>query len=176
MKPFTSFPKVDPNSPLMQSNAFPHVNHAKSTTISATIDLKMGTFSFKESRDAADETKHVFSLSDHPANRVKIMEDADAKEPTSTPMKSIPVNMDTIIKNSIDSIVANHGQAGLMTVVLWAHVLFGGKSVSGSNIDSFISFQETWGFHSEAAFLFFLDFELSQYSRDIPTYFLNVRI
>jgi hypothetical protein len=27
------------------------------------------------------------------------MEDADAKEPTSTPMKSIPVNMDTIIKN-----------------------------------------------------------------------------
>ena len=155
MKPFTSFPKVDPNSPLMQSNAFPHVNHAKSTIIFASINLKMGKSSFEESRDAADETKHVFSLSDHPANWVKIMEDADAKEPTSTPMKSIPVNMDTIIKNSIESIVVSHGQPGLMTVVLWAHVLFGGESGSWIIIHSFISFKSPRTFTLKPLFSLF---------------------
>jgi hypothetical protein len=136
----------------MQANAFPHVNHAKSTIIFASIDLKMGKSSFEETGVAADETKHVFSLSDHPANWVKIMEDADAKEPTCTPMKSIPVNMDTIIKNSIDSIVASHGQPGLMTVVLWAHVLFGGKS--GSGVTFHLLSQEARSFHSRVAVVF----------------------
>jgi hypothetical protein len=159
----------------MQANAFPHVNHTKSTIIFATIDLKMGISSFEETR-VADETKNKFSLSDHPAKWVKIMEDADAKEPTCTPMKSIPVNMDTIIKNSIDSIVASHGQPGLMTVVLWAHVLFGGESGSGSNILLSYRFKRPGAFTLEALFFLIPDSVLSQYSRDIQINFLTILV